>query len=251
MFTEFTLQVNLSMRLSPYSSNNISDKRIELIKTVTESIEFFKANFISILVLTLIIEFPFIIISHTERLGSLLPGGFRWAWFADIGYLLLGVPIAMGAQSKLYFQIIHGSEFNFKECLETVRYYFNPLVIASMFYIGLFLVGLLLFVIPGLIISSRLSLFPFYIIYEKLNPIAALTKSFVITRNYLWEVVVPVSFFNFIFLTVQYAVPSLFPGTGIGSYLIVIIIDLLIAFLGWIGLVIPFRVYCMNRNNEG
>lgn len=57
---------------------------------------------------------------------------------------------------------------------------------ASLLYIVVTSAGFVLLIIPGIILSIRLSLYPFIIIDENLKPVPALKKSFTMTKNYFW-----------------------------------------------------------------
>jgi hypothetical protein len=58
------------------------------------------------------------------------------------------------------------------------------MIIGSFLFFLMFLSGIVLFIVPGIIIGARLSCFPFFIMFEELEPIEALRKSFNVTKGY-------------------------------------------------------------------
>ena len=149
-----------------------------MIKIIEETIRFFKSNFYAISLLTLIIEFPFIIIRNIEVIGG-IPDIFNaWITLVIIGYVFVVIPFSIGAQTHLYYQIINGFEQNLSECILVSKKNISSLVIASFFFFILLFGGLALLIIPGIIIGVRLSFFPFLVLFESYKPLPALKESF-------------------------------------------------------------------------
>lgn len=58
------------------------------------------------------------------------------------------------------------------------------MAVATLFYAIINVLGLLLFIIPGLIFMARFALFPFFIIEKDADPVSALRMSWRITKGY-------------------------------------------------------------------
>ncbi|THB78327.1 MAG: hypothetical protein D3926_13285 [Desulfobacteraceae bacterium] len=190
------------------------------------------------------------ILGNLDKLGDPASSLYNWAVIGDSGYICLGIPVSMGAQAVLYYQIIHGAAFSVSECFEQVKRHFSALVIASVIYALIFICGLMVFILPGLYMAARLSFYPFYIMYENLPPMQALKQSMVVTRSYFTEVVLPVMGISFVILAVSYISPTLFPVPGFDGFAGLVLIDLAMAWIGWVTLIIPFRIYCRMRSRS-
>lgn len=175
---------------------------------------------------------------------------FSWIQFIKIVFIFIVTPFSLGAQSEFYSQIINGLPFNLKKCLYTSKRSFFPMFFASFYFLTLFFGGLLLFILPGIIIGSRLSFFPFFIIFEKYSPISALKKSYFATKNIVFEIALPLILFNTMVIIPWFVILSSTQNPGISKYVIAVTTELGFSILGWINLIVPFRAYAIYRKNR-
>lgn len=220
-----------------------------MIKIIEETIHFFKSNFYAISLLTLIIEFPFIIIRYIEVLGRIPDIIALWIAIIVIVYFFVVVPFSIGAQTHLYYQIINGIEQNLSECLSVSKKNLSSLVIASFFFFILLFGGLVLFIIPGIIIGVRLSFFPFLVLFESYKPLPALRESFMATKAYVWNMMIPIIILNLLILVPDLILSMLLNDKGVLIFFLYIFLDSIFAILGWLPLIVAFRFYCLYRKN--
>jgi hypothetical protein len=225
-------------------------KHIVLYSVIADTVHFLKANFGAISILTLKIEFPFILINNLHILGPLPNTLEIWVAFVGIAFVSAVIPFSTGAQAFLYSQIINGFEINYKECLAASKEQIFELIIASFLYFLILLSGLVLFIIPGIIIGARLSYFPFFIVFEKLKAIPALQKSFSVTKEHVWGIAVPALFFNVIIVASAFTIShilgiiSILGDKGFVNYVLWVAVDCAYAILGWASMIVAFRFYC-------
>lgn len=90
---------------------------------------------------------------------------------------------------KLLLQIHDQGDSKVKvifSCFSITPAYF----IAQLLYLLLILLGLICFIIPGLILAARLSLFPLFIIDYDAGIISSLKQSYHVTKGYTFELII-------------------------------------------------------------
>jgi hypothetical protein len=80
-------------------------------------IHFFKENVIPISILTLIIEFPFIIVDNLEIIAENPIIINTVVTMIGLAFALVVMPFSTGAQITLYSQIVNGPELDLKKCI--------------------------------------------------------------------------------------------------------------------------------------
>ncbi len=151
--------------------------------SITESFRFgwstFKAQKKFLIVLTLLIvliqNVPIYLLNSIENLP--------W-WVSITGFALLFLFQTMVTIGTLtiYLAIAGGSTVGYPE-LFVHRKKIIPYVIGSLLYGCAVLVGLLLFVVPGVILSVRLQFWTYVLVDKGVGPVAALKESWRITKR--------------------------------------------------------------------
>ena len=156
---------------------------IELFKDI---LQFFKKNIRAISILTLAIEFPFILIqnihyfsSNSSEFSNNISSIFFMA-------TLVIYPFSTGAQISLYSMILKAPKIDLKKCISDSLKNLLNLIVASLIYLSFTFLGLLAFIIPGIIVGVRLSFYGFFIVLDDLKPAEALKKSAQATKEYTW-----------------------------------------------------------------
>jgi uncharacterized membrane protein len=78
-------------------------------------------------------------------------------------------------------------DFEIKEVFEPFQNYLN-VVLAALLTSALIGIGIVFFIIPGIIIGCRLAFVPFLVMDKKLDPVKAVEESWRMTRGYGWKV---------------------------------------------------------------
>ncbi len=221
-----------------------------MITILVDAFQFLRANLFAITVLTIWIEFPFILIIKMDLLNNIPDPMNSWIQLIKIIFIFIVTPFSVGAQSEFYSQIINGSSFNLRRCVQRSKESFFSMFFASFYFLILFIGGLILLVLPGIIIGSRLSFFPFFIVFEKYDPISAFKKSFSVTKGIVLEIALPLIFFNAMIIIPWFVIFSSFQNPGINNYAAAVLTEFVLAILGWINLIVPFRAYTIYRKNR-
>ncbi len=105
---------------------------------------------------------------------------------------LLWSIVAMPAFVYLQLKAVNGDMPSITECYRKSFGYLLPLI--GMYIVGTFLIvlGLIAFIVPGLLLIRGFLLAPYYVVDKKLGPVAALKQSYHDSRDisvYIWGVI--------------------------------------------------------------
>jgi hypothetical protein len=214
---------------------------LELLKDV---FQFFKKNIRPISILTLAIEFPYILIQNIHYFSNTSS-----EFSNNVGLILLLAtliiyPLSTGAQISLYAMIIRGTKIDLKKCVYNSRKYLFNLVVGSLIYIFFTFLGLL-----GIIIAVRLSFYCFFIVLEDLNPIDALKKSAQVTKGYTWPIANSLIIVGFLLVASLLLIQLFLNEIGLYNLYLGTLVDSLFSILGWLSLILVFRFYCLYQEN--
>jgi hypothetical protein len=217
---------------------------LELLKDV---FQFFKKNIWPISILTLAIEFPYILIQNIHYFSNTSSEFANNVGLVLLLATLIIYPLSTGAQISLYAMIIQGSKIDLKQCVLRSRKYLFNLLVGSLIYVFFTFLGLLLFIVPGIIIAVRLSFYCFFIVLDDLKPVDALKKSAQVTKEYAWRLANSLIIVGFL-LAVSLLLTQLFLNQiGLYNLYFGTLIDSLFSILGWLSLILVFRFYCLYK----
>jgi uncharacterized membrane protein len=104
----------------------------------------------------------------------------------SIPLTILCATIVQFAYVSLYLRLADGAQLRFAELFPDFRTYWN--YFATVFLVGLItIVGLIVFIIPGIYFALRLNFASLLVIDEGLGPIEAIKKSSILTRGVKWK----------------------------------------------------------------
>jgi hypothetical protein len=218
---------------------------IELLKDI---FQFFKINIWAISILTLAIEFPFILIQNMHYFSS--SSSEFSNNISSIFFLVTLViyPFSSGAQISLYSMILQAAKIDLKKCVyNSLKNLFN-LIIASLIYLSFTFLGLLAFIVPGIIIGVRLSFYGFFIVLDDLKPADALKKSAQATKEYTWRMAGLLFIIGILLIAPLFLIQLALNRFGLYNLFSATLLDSVFAILGWLSLILVFRFYCMYKD---
>jgi hypothetical protein len=108
--------------------------------------------------------------------------------------------------------------------------------------------GLLVFIIPGIIIAVRLSFYCFFIVLDDLKPVDALKKSAVVTKEYAWRLASSLIIVGFLLIASLLLIQLFLNQMGLYNLYLGTVVDTLFSILGWLSLILVFRFYCLYKD---
>ncbi|MCB9494387.1 MAG: hypothetical protein H6681_02950 [Desulfobacteraceae bacterium] len=215
-------------------------------KILLQIFDFFKANLREIAVIVAITELPLIVIDNLfikyeqNNINFLI---------VILGIIIIAVSNA--AMTVLFSSILNKDPFDVKKILSAGLSYLPKMITAVLLYGLLIILGVFFFILPGLIIGARLSLYNYYIIYENMEPVDALKESFNATKGATFEVT---TIFVVIFLiaTLPYVLFANYLNIlNIFNPFVLMLTDYVFSVIGTLVLVLTFRLYCMVKEENG
>jgi uncharacterized membrane protein len=157
-------------------------------------------------------------------------------------------PFSSGAQISLYSMILQAAKIDLKKCVyNSLKNLFN-LIIASLIYLSFTFLGLLAFIVPGIIIGVRLSFYGFFIVLDDLKPLDALKKSAQATKEYTWRMAGLLFIIGILLIAPLFLIQLALNRFGLYNLFSATLLDSVFAILGWLSLILVFRFYCMYKD---
>ncbi len=155
--------------------------------TIKEALSFawkkMSENFWFLVLLTFVF---FVVSALLDKTGS--PHGTTDI-LSQILSLILGY-FAMFTFVRVGLKIYHGHKPSWKDVVEFDLNLFGLYIVGAAIFSISYILGLLLFIIPGILIIIRFGLFAFVLLdheHSKMTSVAAIKKSIEITRGHFWH----------------------------------------------------------------
>ena len=217
---------------------------------IKDSFFFFRLHFAAIATLCLIIEGPYILVSNISAFSRLTPQvSVLLAVFLFTASMVI-YPFLTGAQIHLFYTSFNGGRPTIGQCLARAKARLFPLVAASFISLVLTLVGLSLFIFPGILIAARLSLAGFFIVIENYEAVEALKHSFAVTRQHTLLIVNCFMLLILVLIGPQLLIYIALHKLNLYTFISSTLLDLLSVILSALFLVMLFRIYCLLKEKE-
>lgn len=217
---------------------------------IKDSIFFFRTNFRPIAILCCIIEGPYILASNISAFSDPAPAVSYWLAVILLGATLVIYPYLTGTQIYLFYALFNGQSPTIGQCLSKGWSCLLRLVLASFISLLLTLIGLTLFIIPGIIVAARLSLSSFFIVIEGYDAVDALKHSFAVTREYTLLIVNSFMLLILVLILPQIVVYMGLAQLGLYTFISSTLLDLVSVILSSLFFVLLFRIYCLYKRKE-
>ncbi len=103
-----------------------------------------------------------------------------------LGILVAG-PISFSAK-QIFLKAVRGEKFDIKEVFSCFGPRYLDIMMANLIIRVIIIVGLILFIIPGIIFAVRLSFVPFLVTDKEMNATEAIQTSWKMTKEYAWDI---------------------------------------------------------------
>jgi hypothetical protein len=214
-----------------------------IILRLGESFSFFRAYVRDIASFLLYATFPVIIIenflSYYAEAYSLSP---------DIKSLPILIhfmyqPIYTGGLMFMISRLVSGASWSIKESLLVGLGCWLNLLVVHVVSSALIILGLIAFIVPGLVVFARLSLAEFSVVLERRSPIDSLIHSNKITKRFTWQIIGSTVLLSALLLGVKILINIIIATFSLKHLLVFMVSELIIIIL-WSNLtILLFRYY--------
>jgi uncharacterized membrane protein len=141
-----------------------------------------------------------------------------------MGYALLVVPVVRYGARHAYLKYMRDEHVDIRDVLAGFRTNYLNIILANLLVTAICGIGFVLLFIPGIVFACRLVFVPYLVMDKGLDPVAAIEKSWNMTRGHGWR----------IFAMYLVAIPLFLIGLaliGIGSFFAGLIVSCAFASL--------------------
>jgi uncharacterized membrane protein len=103
-------------------------------------------------------------------------------------YWLLVMPVVNYGGDWMYLRFVRDERPNVAEVFEGFKKGYLNIVLANLLVSVIFGIGFLLLVVPAIIFACRLAFVPYLVMDKGLDPVAAIEKSWFMTRGHGWRI---------------------------------------------------------------
>ena len=163
-----------------YQTNGDSEgiTAISMYKRAWEILKRSFPDLLFIVILMIIFQLPGLSIQETDEILNI------WSTLYSI---LIAGPVSF----VLYYavlQVVRGERFRVEAALNMLRSNYLNIMLASLLYGAIIFVGLILFIIPGIIFAVRLAFVPYLVTDKNMEPLEAVKTSWDKTGPYAWQI---------------------------------------------------------------
>lgn len=105
-----------------------------------------------------------------------------------LAYSFMFLPIIQYGKQYLFLRAMRNEDVDIKYLFDGFRKQYLNIVLANLIVFALFMIGTIMFVIPGIIIWCRLAFVPYLVMDKDMDAMKAIEKSWQMTRNHGWTI---------------------------------------------------------------
>jgi hypothetical protein len=104
------------------------------------------------------------------------------------GYMLMILPIFSFGSDLLYLRGIRNEKIDFGELIIGFKENYLNIILANLLTFAIVGIGFVFLIVPGIILACRLSFVPLLVMDKKMDAVAAVEKSWTMTRGHGWKI---------------------------------------------------------------
>ncbi|MEN8249550.1 MAG: hypothetical protein ABFS32_11505 [Bacteroidota bacterium] len=104
------------------------------------------------------------------------------------GYMLLVLPVLKYGANLLYLRGIRDEKIDFQEMFGGFKKNYLNIILANLLTFAIIGLGFVFLIVPGIILAVRLAFVPYLVMDKELEPVAAVEKSWAMTRGHGWTI---------------------------------------------------------------
>ncbi len=103
-------------------------------------------------------------------------------------YGLLFLPVVKYGGDLLYLRSIRNEKVDISELFDGFKNNYLNIILANLLTFAIIGIGFVFFIIPGIILACRLVFVSYLVMDKNMEPVAAVEKSWEMTRGYGWKI---------------------------------------------------------------
>lgn len=140
-----------------------------------------------VIVIVAVAELPTGISHKIHDLEELKSPGLVIYQIFVVAYWLLFLPVINYGADLLFLRGMRNEEIKIQEMFEGFNNYLN-IILAHLLAAAIIGLGFVFLIVPGIILACRLAFVPYLVMDKKLDAVAAVEKSWHMTRGYGWKI---------------------------------------------------------------
>jgi len=103
-------------------------------------------------------------------------------------YAFLALPVIDYGADLLYLKCMRNEKIDIREMFYGFNNNYLNIILANLLVFAIVGLGIVFFIIPGIILACRLVFVPYLVMDKNLDPVAAVEKSWSMTRGHGWKI---------------------------------------------------------------
>jgi membrane-anchored glycerophosphoryl diester phosphodiesterase (GDPDase) len=116
--------------------------------------------------------------------GGITTGGTVILTIFLAAYSLLVLPVIEYGASRIYLKYMRDDEADIREVVDGFKTNYLNIVLANLLVFAIVGIGVFLLIVPGIVFACRLSFVPYLVMDKGMDPVAAIEKSWTMTRGH-------------------------------------------------------------------
>ena len=103
-------------------------------------------------------------------------------------YWLLILPVFDFGANLLFLRAMRNEQIDLKEMFSGFKNNYLNIILAHLIWVAIVGIGFVFLIVPGIILACRLAFIPYLVMDKNMEPVAAVEKSWEMTRGHGWKI---------------------------------------------------------------
>lgn len=117
-----------------------------------------------------------------------ISAGFIALQIVGAAYWLLILPVLKFGADLMFLKSIRNQSYKIQEMFHGFQKNYLNITLANLLTVAIIGLGIIFFIVPGIIFACRLAFVSYLVMDKNLEPVAAVEKSWEMTRGYGWKI---------------------------------------------------------------
>ncbi len=144
--------------------------------------------FLYLFLVTIIVAFAGAPVSIFKDSESVITSGMIALQILLAAYWLLLMPVIDYGADLMCLRGMRNEKINISEMFDGFKKNYLNIILAHLLTVAIIGLGFIFLIVPGIILACRLAFVPYLVMDKNLEPVAAVEKSWEMTRGYGWKI---------------------------------------------------------------